>query len=607
MASAELVLLAIRAVFKLGHQARQAYMQSVQGRLVVLPLPSTFNEPTLATVKLYFVAKGGRHVASGTPLKELLDRAEAGPLDPPGEAALWGHYHECVALDQAEEPGGPGTVSFTDGSSVDVESWKALMTVRQWGRAEEERRRKKMLFAVIGTVIDVGVDYAATVPGALNTKSRQGRVLAGFVEALDKVDLADGQWDQKSLGDLAARFCVAALETLGEKSEALSSDKNVQELIRVTTHGLAQDVVQGLGGLKGNAVKQERLRDWSELVFRSVLNTAGRKVISDPRRFLGVEGTGEGALVTQVGGAVLSLALDDDHGLRLDRLLGRQGVETLIDAALNTVGDHPELFGEDVNAGVKALLTGTAKALGDTAGDRLTPQILPELARILLSNTSANAALIWPGLEKKPETHLLLTAARTALAALTAKPAGGAKWRAEFGRAEILLVAEAVVTEVAANPGWLVKGAARINDDLGPALAAVLAVLRERGGDWLTPATAAEVLRAAVQAVMLRQEFVRKLSNGRVLVAAAVEAVLASIAGAPADSDAGWQLLRDEAITTAVEVVLEQLSKAKLNLDEDVIRVAKVLSATVASLNEGGGLDWVALESSLEAELSRAA
>lgn len=606
MATAALVLLAIRATLKLGHQARQAYVQSVQGRAVMLPLPSTFKEPTLATVKLYFVAKGSRHVVAGSQLKTLLDRAKAGPLQAADESALWGHYHECVALDDATEGDGAGVVRFADGSSADLESWRALLTVRQWGRAEEEQRRKSMLFAVIGTVVEIGVDYAATVPGALNANSRQGKVLSGFVEALDKVDLTTVNWDQQALGDLASRFCVAALETIGEKSEALSSDKRVQELVRVATEGLANDVVGGLQGEQANDFRQERLRNWSELVFRSLLNTAGRKVLSDPARYLGVEGTGQGEVVSQVGNAVLSLAMDDGHGLRLDRLLGREGVESLLDAALDAAGDHPEIFGKDINAGLKTLLAGTAKALGETAGDRLTPQILPDLARILLTNTGANAALIWPDLAKGPEGHLLLVALRTTLEALTAKPDAGGTWKVALGKAEVLRVADAVVSELARNPGWLVAGAARINGDLGPALTAVMGVLRKRGGAWLSPATAAEVLRASVGAVMLRQAFVRKLPNGQVLVAAAVDAALAAIAGAPADAAAGWQLLRDDAITTMVNLVLERLAKATLDPDKAVIRVAAVLSANVASLAGGAGLDWAALGRALDEELSRA-
>jgi hypothetical protein len=215
----------------------------------------------------------------------------------------------------------------------------------------------------------------------------------------------------------------------------------VQELVRVTASRLSQDVAERFkeidAGGAGNEQKKGRVGDWAELVFRSVLSSAGSLVVSDPARFLGIEDKGQSALVGGVGSAVLGMVLDDE-GLRLDRVFSRDGLETVIRAALTVAADHPELLGDVKNEGLRKLLGQVAGELAALPG-LMEKGVLPELVRVVIEKTGENLELLWPDL-KKPQSNLALAAARRTLEILSRKPPAGSGWLAPFGRRELLEV-----------------------------------------------------------------------------------------------------------------------------------------------------------------------
>jgi hypothetical protein len=351
-----------------------------------------------------------------------------------------------------------------------------------------------------------------------------------------------------------------------------------------------------------NLTAQERVADWGELVFRSVLSSAGRLVIADPKRFLGVDQPGDIAAVTRVGDAVLGLVLDQPD-LRLDRVFGREGLDTVVKAALAAIGEHPEIL--HVNqAGLQKLLAEVATQLArhDTV---VTPDILPELARLVLDKTGENLALLWPDLATNPARNLALTAVRTALDIVAREPPAGAKWTPRFSRDDLLAVSEACVEELVAHPGWLITEAGEVNDNLTVALEAALGVLRARGDRRLSPAVGVDVLRAALQAVARRKEFLDRMPNGQPLVAAALDAILGTIFGSQASAEAQWRLVQSEVIRNAVHIGLDQLARAQLR-PEALARLQTVLDAQVKLIGDGKPWNVNDFEAALGAALQPA-
>lgn len=596
MGSADLVFFAIRAALRLGDAARQAYVDTTRRRAVTLPLPAVTVSPAAAIQ--WFATKGVAHVAGESELARLYRDATSGPLVARDRAAekLLPFYREYWHADRAAR-GEQVRLGDTDLTPAE---WLALFRVRQLGRGEDEAANRTLLTRTIGTVVEVGVDYFASVPGALREDSRRGRVLGAAVAALDRVEFAAIDAGRAGwLGDLAGRLVVAALETVGEAPEAIARDDRVRELVGVAAAALAEDVK---GHVEAGTFAKLRLGEWADTVFRGLLASAGEKVLAEPDRYLGVADAGRGALIRKAGGAVLSL-VTADGGLDPLRVVSREGVETILAASLEALADHPELLGDPENGGLRKILAETSRALASFEG-LLTPDVFPEMVRLLLERTGENLELVWPGGAEDPAKHLLLTAAKTTLGILVAPAPAGAAWTATFRGEDVTAVVTAVVDELAGNPAWLLERAEAASDDLGAALAATLAAIRNRGeGKLLSRNVAVGILRAAVTAAAARRELLEDLGPaGEPLVAAAVDAVLATIFGAD-DRRARWQLLRDEAVVAAIVLSLDRLADARIDR-ESVARLRAAWGEIAADLADGGPLEWEAAGAAVERALA---
>jgi len=593
--AATIVLFAIRSSIKLGQQVRQAYVDSTKSRDLILPLPNFFSEINIVSAANYFDVKGQAYLTDRPKLAALLKkRKTAGQtLTPEEESAVCTYHIEFENLDRARR-GGLG--AGADGSTLNAGDLTALITIRQWQRGENPN--PSPLQRIAGALVEIGIDYFTSVPGALDKDSSHGKAIAGFLDALHEI-----KFSEEKLGSLPGRLFVAALETISANTELLSADAKVQELVKVTTKSLSLDAAKRLDQLGGtDLVKAERVRDWAELVFRSVLASAGGLVLSNPKRFLGIEEEGQAALVSTVGESVLGLVLDDS-GVKLDRLFSREGIEKITLAALTIVGEHPEILVRSKNKGLQKLLSAIATELSqfDTL---LTPDVLPELARLILEKTGDNLALLWPDLENNPQKHLLLTAASTTLKILSRPPASNEKWKPQFSSADLLSVTSTVLSELTANPTWLLDSAGQSNENLKLALDAALGVLRSRADTRLSPATAAEVIRAVVKKVGLRKEFLDKLPNGtQPLVTAALDTIFKTAFDGQLKAGAAWQVVRKESVITLVELSFGQLAKTGLSAAEVDI-FATFIKQRVEKLATGDALDLRTLETDLQKALA---
>jgi hypothetical protein len=555
---AELIMFAIRSAIKLGQQSREAYVDATRRQALVLPLPGFPAQIGVDDAGGYFAGAGARHLHAGSRLAALVDRwKNRAALSDAEKQELLGQRRECFVQDLAEA-GLP--VTAADASTLQPEDLRALLAVRQWSKGTDPT--PSALQRVGGTLIEIGVDYFATMPGALNTSSTTGKLAQAVLTGLEPI-----KFSEISLEELPARLLVATLETVSGQPDLLTGDPKVQELVKVTAKGLAQEVGARVAAMRASgdsdSSREERVAEWGELIFRSILSTGGRMVLEDPKTFLGVKPAGEAALISEVGKGVLGLILDEPDG-DLSRVFSREGIDVVTKAALHAVAKHPEILVDKKDAGLRALLASVAGELGqfDTL---LTPAMLPEITRVILEKTGENLEQLWPDMATKPQNHLLITAAQTTLAILTRKPPAGARWKPTFGRDDLLAVTGTVFDELAQNPTWLIAAAGDTDANLRVALDAALGVLRTRGTAQLSVETATAVLQAAIRAVALRSEFLERMPAGGPLagqpvIAAALDAVLATIYGPPGARSA-WRLGRADAVVGVVQVGLGELAR----------------------------------------------
>ena len=558
---AELIMFAIRSAIKLGQQSREAYVDATRRRELVLPLPNFPKVTTVDDAGGYFIGAGAPRVQKPSRLAELVEKWKARTkLSADEEKELMALRCEIFVQDLADA-GLP--VTANDASVISPEDLKTLLAVRQWGKGADPT--PSVLQRVGGTLIEIGVDYFANVPGALgglNLNSTQAKLAQAALTGLEPL-----KFSEISLNELPARLFVATLETVSGQPSLLTGDPKIQELIKVTAAGLAQDVSARVAAMRAggdsNSSREERVVEWGELIFRSILGTGGKLVLEDPKTFLGIKPAGEAALVSEVGKGVLGLVLDSPDG-DLSRVFSREGVDVVTKAALTAVAQHPEILVDKKDQGLRALLSSVAGELGQF--DSLTtPGILPEVTRVILEKTGENLDLLWPEMAKNPRNHLLITAAKTSLSILTKPPAAGAQWKPAFARADVLAVTETVFDELVQNPTWLISAAGDGNASLKVALEASLDVVRARGTSQLSAGTAAEVLEEAVRAVALRAGFLDKIppgtaAAGKPVIAAALDAILATIFNQPG-AKAAWRLTRADAVVGVTRIGLGELAR----------------------------------------------
>lgn len=605
MASSALVIFAIQSALKLGAEAREAYVDATRRRALVLPLPNYQAKSDLFDAVEYFMGPGRRHIPQSQVLEGLRSRLEESDsidqlvkgLSEEQKAELVVLHSDFATLDLLEK-------GFEWGETIPgflPEDMANVLKIRQWRKGNDPHPTVLRRFA--GTLIQIGVDYFSHFPGALNRHSEHGKLLYVLLAALDRVAISEAL-SEENLGDFPARLLVAMLETVSEKGDFLSGDPKYQKLVQVTSGHLLKDVagridqIRTVTGGAGQEDKEERIRAWAELVFRSILSSGGRFVASNPEAFLGLQEPAESEMAGHVGQAVLSFVLDQPPG-RLDRALGREGLEVIIRASLSALAKHPELLRDPQNVGLKRLFSAIASTLSRHEAF-LEAGILPEMTRLILEKTGENLPLFWPDWGRRPENHLLLKAAETVLGILTSVPPG-ARWKPGFRTEDLLRVVEATFEEFAENPGWLVDRAGRANSNLKVALEAMIRVLRRQEDRRLSTRDASHILRAGLKAAALRQEFLHKLPNGMPLVAAIIDTILGSIFRKKKDP-AAWSLVRSRVITGAIRTALEVLAETGPN-EQKVQALESLMKHQVEAINKGQPWSLQLFEEGLRTEL----
>jgi len=594
MASPELIFFAIKAGVRIGVEARNAYIKNTKQREILLPLPNIDLSPHRNMVKRFFDNDGAEFLQPESEISALHSRVDELKHDSVEEKRYLELYRKYAAIRNARELG-QESITLAGSGQMALDAYLSLTALEQWAPGDPNKPRPIRRMA--GTIIELGIDYFATVPGAVNDNSKHAKTLKSFVKGLDKIQFSDVLDQENPYPDLAASMFVAAMETLAEQPEFVTSDPNFQELVTVVSAGLVTDITTRLEQLEDDAQK-DRLRDWGNLVFRSLLTNAGRKAISDPQRFLGVEDDAEATLVAKVGTAILNLAVTEDD-LDLRRVFGREGLDVIVKASLSAVAEHPELVANIDNAAVTALIKDVAVSVSSMP-TVLSSDAVPEIFRITLEKTGDNLELFWP--ELRPEKHLLLTAAKTVLSRVSEPPSEDANWKLEFRSDDVLAVVNSAIEELANNPEWLLKSAEDQDANLAVALDATLAVLRKHTDNRLSLPVAREIVVESLRAVSLRQEFLNEVVEAQPVVATVIEIVVSAAFGEKNDA-AKWQLLRSQTLTAVVTIALDRFSESAMN-KACLESLKTVVTKTVSDAAEGNPIVWEDFEQQVETALA---
>lgn len=587
MVSPELILFAIQAAIKLSSKIKRAYVDSVKRKSLILPLPNFPEKVKVASALNFFEGSGKTYIELVPKIIKLQEKEKEETITEPEKEEFdalkrkYPFYYELPKVaeltkkarddpwENEEEEDAKQYIKFYriirgidiaasgkwNENEVDEKVLSNLFAVAQWSEGADPN--PTALKRIAGTLIEIGVDYYTNVPGALNNNSAHSKALKGFFQAIDDTDFVN-----TPVESLAESLFVATIETLANNPNLVTGDDKSKLLIESVTHGIAKDAKVLMETRDDDLAAQERIAQWGQLVFRSVLDNAGNTVLANPERYLSVQAGGQSAMVTAVGSAVLNVIVDSD-GLDAESVFSRATVDRMVKAAMETIVAHPELVGSD-HEGIKTIVSQVAKELLQTS-DLLTPEILPELISLILEKTSLNLDKVWPGDTKDPKQHLLLKATQQTMAIIASKPSETEPWRPRFTVEQALDILEFVLDEVVQNPDWILDEAGEGSSVLRSVLEATLDSLKEiPEGQRLSLNTSQAIIKSSIRAVALRSELVKKLptaddTQAKYLITLALESVFEVVFNGTTPK-AKWVLSRATVIEIVVDSVLYKLA-----------------------------------------------
>ncbi len=580
----DLILFAVKAGLKLGRQGKIAYAEATINREITLPLPNFHPEVTIGVADGYFAGTGKKYL-EGAPLLEKIHRKSmAGDtLSEDEEKKYLEYYIDCKREDDIEA----GRIKG-DKIGLTTEALLSLVRVRQW--ALKKSPYPSVYQRVLGSLIEIGVDYCAGSPLLADEASAAGKALRGFLDSVDHLDFATEQ-----INTLARKLFLAALESIEGNPDLLGADVATQQLVHAAASGLIEDInrhVRDVGDV--DLTREEAIFEWGQLLLRSILSNMGETVFENPSLYLPVHGAGEQALVSAAGETILDLVVEND-AIDFQNLFSRKALDRLVKASLNVVAEHPSMLGID-NQGIKKILSAVLKEFA-TPKFEFAYNRLPEIMRIILEKTAINADLIWPYDFNDPEKHLrcpehvegLIVTAGELLEELAKPPANGSKWRPRLSGNQVMHVLEVALDEVANHPQWLLDMADGADSYLGIAVRAATKAISGAPGKILTPTTVQAVIEDVIKAIARRIEYLDRVKiDGKeaTIIEHALDAIVGSILAEDVDKKARWALARKGIFEIVVGIVFAQLESEGISAG-NVKLVRKALLKAVDQLSSG--------------------
>jgi hypothetical protein len=580
MIEAEIVFFAIQAALKLYAGVRKAYVDATFDRALILPLPraSTFGPPE-ALDWFQNDATGKRAAARDPLVQQIIGQG----ITPANQAELIylfdAHFAEALP---AASPG------VSRDRQITADELSKLLTVRQWGKNEDPGHASP-LQQVAGTLVEIAVDYFATMPGAVSRTSPQGKALFAFLTAINGVDFANS-----SVKTIAGNLMVGVLDAVGSTPSLLAGGEKEQLLVKNVTTELAAAAKRHL--VEGTTELDRRnAGDWLQVVAAAMAKGAADTVLENPALFFGVKSGAQSNVLQAVVGAIADLAISPDS-LSLRPLLSAEGLTKITQATLAAVAKNPGIIGSD-NAGLKKLVADIA---GTLAANPLPAarDLAPVIVSLVLDRTAANLDLIWGGDIDDPGRNLLVIAARQTLSTLSMAVSGSPK-PVTFARDQLLSIVDAVFAQVEQNPAWVVSKLDGGNPIVSAALNAVLDAFKGFKPSDLNGDLVCAVVLAGLDAVANRLEFLDKMpapdrDAGKAMLTAVIGAILHAALDNSTPAPRRWQLARASVLQALIQAALVVLadkgatpatvSVVRLVLDDLV--AGKVSPATFAKTLE---------------------
>jgi len=570
---ADLVIFGINAGLRLAGSIRKAYVTNLQRRELTLPLVKFSAEVDFqAMLNFFWQTDAGKQATAESPrLQKLLDRADINQITDAEKEEVHNFYF-------AEKEG-------NDVSSKDLDG---LFTLRQW--TQENDTQPNALQRVAGSLVEIGVEYFNTVPGAINPGSKNAEVLKGFLEGLQDIPFSD-----KRLQDLAPQLMVSSLELLQTAPQLVTSDANAAGFLKEITTGVLGDAQKRMQQLGDSPLAQGELASFSKMLFTSMVSSTAEVALANPQELLGTKGGAQSGFVTSLGSSIMGLAFNEDGTeTQFKNLLTAKAVDSLLKAGLQTAGQYPEIFGK--NDFIQKTLVAMSQDLA-AIPNLVQPSIGPEVVRLVLEKAAANLQLLTNDDTAQPNKSLINFTSEL-LKTVATKPKSGS-WKPVLSTDQVMYLTEFMVDELVQNPQWLI---AKTQDKtlLNAVANSVFEVLSKTEKPRINGQTAMILLQTVVKVSIAYPNFLKTDPNNpdSLLLDQAMEGVFDLVFH---NDETKLMLAKEEALQHFTEKALQKLEENGANRS-NIENTLKTLKQHFAQLEQDGKLNLVNVMSALEVD-----
>ncbi|HEV7732110.1 MAG TPA: hypothetical protein VGR62_08105 [Candidatus Binatia bacterium] len=407
----QLIIFAIESAIRLGIKINEVLLDETTNRDLVLPLGDLFGDIDVGNAATYFD-------------------------DHPELVQAHGRYHGLTSAER-------------------VQAYKAMVAInRKLGRADEAIEANQVLERldafeqfgkgsgpghparrILGTVVEIGIDYFATHPEAMGKDSSAKRIVQAFVLRLDEVDFAEG-----SPIEIAGDVLTAALHTLDEDVTLLDDDERLHALLHGVTSALITEVAGAASA--GDLLARKNL---VQRLGSSVLRGAAGAFTENLDLFLPGDGTARTLVESTLTQVMEGVRAHSD-------LFTNESLELIFRSGLRAVGENAALFSD--RKMLQSLITSTTLALTDATGRTLfSAETVAAVVAGALTSASENVDTL---IEAKDPQHQRLARAVGAMAlGLSTQLGADPSLKDLLSRRQLVDLTQEVFGEVARHPDAL--------------------------------------------------------------------------------------------------------------------------------------------------------
>jgi hypothetical protein len=452
-----IVIFAIQSAVKLGQKTYDVLVDSTQAKPLLLPVGDLAGSIAEADAIAFFDRpENQRLVKPGGPYAGFDDKA------------LLDAYGTIQKLTEKLNGSPPDAVEIISGLHEFEQQKKEFGPRPAWQR-------------ILGTVVEIGVDYFVANPPAMGKNSSAQRIVEAFLIGIQDIPFEEGKPT-----DIVGETLLAGLKALGDNANLISDDPRVHVLLGGVTASL-YDELQGAGGELGELQRRE---DLFKRITASIIRGGAGAVAQNADLFI----RGDKPATVAVRSTLTELL----EGVRdQQHLFSNDALEALFRTALTATSANAALFTDKKL--VQEVIRRTVTALTGPEGSRLFPgAVVAVITQVALQTVGENAAtLVDPA---HPERQVIADAVGAIARGLATDLAGTGSVKNLLSTPHLVALAESVFAEVAKHPEQLL---ASVDNDarrtvLTQVIASVARSLGERPGALVNGATFVEFARTVL-------------------------------------------------------------------------------------------------------------